>query len=378
MIKNSLIFTRRYIAHVCASECNRGGGISRIICVAVFAVLVVASVDSAHAQVTPPTISDIELTGNGLDAISHNLQVSDVPSGYSFDSVIPDFELDLFFDISSTESNGTVTILFILPDIGNSFNVIGNLTVRYSDGTDNLDVTVPVSITIHPTPPKVTNITATGIENTTITETITVTIVPAGYTFTSVSADSTLTAAGVSITGTESGGTISVDIGLPSAQATAITGNIVVTYGDGTNTLTSDSAVSLTVNAAIVDPPDPPTVTNITATGTENTTITETISVTNVPSGYTFTSISADSALTDAGVSISGTESGGTISVDIGLPSAQANAITGNIVVTYGDGTNTLTSDSAVSLTVNPAPTDPHHPGYSSHRHQRSHRECKS
>ena len=104
-------------------------------------------------------------------------------------------------------------------------------------------------------------------------------------------------------------------------------------------------------------PVNPLTVTDITATGTENTTITETITVTNVPSGYTYTSISADSALTTTGVSISGTESGGIITVSIGLPSAQT--ITGNIIVSYGDGTNTLTSNSAVSLTVNSVPTNP-------------------
>ena len=105
------------------------------------------------STVTPPTIQNIAVTGTGGTSETHNLSVSNAPSGYSFVSAAPDSTLrTASVTASGAESGGTVTVTFGLPTVSSSTTITGNLDVRYSNGSNNLDVAVPVTLTVNPVP----------------------------------------------------------------------------------------------------------------------------------------------------------------------------------------------------------------------------------
>ena len=309
---------------------------------------------------TAPTFTPITATGTGGTTINHTLEVSGVPSGYTFVSIAPDSDLtDESITASGTTAAGdNLTVSFTLPHVVSSTTITGNITVQYSVGDVNPEFTVPTTITITPpTPPSFTSITATGTGGTTIDHTLLVSGVPSGYTFVSIAPDSDLTDESVTASGTTAvDDNLTVSFGLPHVlENTEISGNITVQYSVGD--VNPEFTVPVTIT---VTPPPPPTFTSITATGTGGTIINHTLLVSGVPSGYTFVSIEPDSGLTDESVIASGTTAtGDNLTASFTLPHVIENIeITGNITVRYSAGDVNPEFTVPVTLTVTP-PTAP-------------------
>ena len=112
-----------------------------------------------------PIIQDITLTSTGGTFLTHNLRVTGVPSGYDFVSAAPDSTLSTAnVAASGSEFGGKIIIRFDLPTVSSSTEITGNLDVRYSDGTNNLDVIVPVTFTVNPPSEPINNPSGAAID----------------------------------------------------------------------------------------------------------------------------------------------------------------------------------------------------------------------
>ena len=133
-------------------------------------------------------------------------------------SAVPDSNLSTAnVTASGAESGGTVTITFDLPTVDSSTTITGNLDVRYSDGTTNLDIVVPATITVAPATsvsaiPTIQDITLDGTSGTSIPHDLQTSNIPSGYSFLSAAPDSTLSTANVTASGAESNGTVTITI----------------------------------------------------------------------------------------------------------------------------------------------------------------------
>ena len=305
-----------------------------------------------------PSFTSINATGTGGTTIDHTLEISGIPSGYTFVSIAPDSDLadESVTASGTTATEDNLTVSFGLPHVLESTEITGNITVRYSVDDDNPEFTVPVTLTVTPpTPPSFTSITATGTGGTTLDHALSVSELPPGYTFVSIEPDSGLTDELVTASGTTAvDDNLTVSFGLPHVlENTEITGNITVQYSAGDVNPEFTVPVTLTVT-----PPNPPTFTSITATGTGGTTLDHALSVSGVPSGYTFVSIEPDSGLTDESITASGTTAvGDNLTVSFTLPHViSSTTLSGNITVRYSAGDVNPEFTVPVTITVTPPP----------------------
>jgi VCBS repeat-containing protein len=275
-----------------------------------------------------PTTNNVSASGNEDTTIAGTVTGSDVDGD------------SLTFSKATNPSHGTVTVnsdgTFSYSPTAN-FNGTDSFTVTVSDGNGGT-ATSTVTITVNAVngAPTTNNVSASGNEDTTITGTVTGSDVDGD----SLSFSKATNPSHGAVT-VNSDGTFSYS---PTANFNG-TDSFTVTVSDG-NGGTATSTVTITVNPVN----DAPTTNNVSVSGNEDTTITGTVTGSDVDGdALTF------SKATDPNLGAVTVNSDGTFSY---APTANFNG-TDSFTVTVSDG-NGGTATSTVTITVNPvndAPT---------------------